>query len=190
MGVEVVGFEAAPAPVEAGTEAESALLHDKENGKLDQGPGVTEPIKFGSHGDEPVKGEGNNVSDNFPKDVVDEWPAPKQIHSFYFVKYRSYDDPKIKAKLDQADKEIQKRNQARFQITEGLRAKKVNQRFLVLIACAKYDEAASITAISEEGNKFYSNILVIRNFTWYVKNRFISFFCKCYLSLANISNKF
>ncbi|CBI20294.3 unnamed protein product, partial [Vitis vinifera] len=124
MGVEVVGFEAAPAPVEAGTEAESALLHDKENGKLDQGPGVTEPIKFGSHGDEPVKGEGNNVSDNFPKDVVDEWPAPKQIHSFYFVKYRSYDDPKIKAKLDQADKEIQRRNQARFQITEGLRAKK------------------------------------------------------------------
>lgn len=126
MGVEVVGFETAPSPMEAGIEGESALLHDKENGKLNQGPGVTEPIKFGSHGDEPVKGEGNNVSDNFPKDVVDEWPAPKQIHSFYFIKYRSYDDPKIKAKIDQADKEIQRRNQARYQITEALKAKKVN----------------------------------------------------------------
>lgn len=134
MGVEVVGFEAAPSPVEAGTEAEGALLHDKkENGKLNQGPAVTEPIKFGSHGDEPVKGEGNNVSDNFPKDVVEEWPAPKQIHSFYFVRYRPYDDPVIKSKMDQADKEIQKRNQARIQITEELKAKKVNKRFLVLI---------------------------------------------------------
>ena len=126
MGVEVVGFEAAPSPLEAVTEPESALLHDKENGKLNQVPAVTEPIKFGSHGDEPVKGEGNNVSDNFPKDVVDEWPAPKQIHSFYFIKYRSYDDPKIKAKFDQADKEIQRRNQARYQITEALKAKKVS----------------------------------------------------------------
>ena len=55
---KIVRFEAAPAPVEAGTEAESALLHDKENGKFDQEPGVTEPIKFGSHGDESVKGKG------------------------------------------------------------------------------------------------------------------------------------
>ena len=52
-----MGFEAASATVEAGTE-ENALLHDKENGKFGQEPGVTEPIKFGSHGDEPVKGKG------------------------------------------------------------------------------------------------------------------------------------
>ena len=76
MGVEVMGFEGAPASVEFVTEPESAFLHDKENGKLNQVPAVTEPIKFGTHGDESVKGEGNNVSDNFPKDVVDEWPAP------------------------------------------------------------------------------------------------------------------
>ncbi|XP_072982540.1 proton pump-interactor BIP131-like [Typha latifolia] len=61
---------------------------------------------------------------NFPTDVVDEWPAPKQIHTFYFVKSRSYEDPKLKAKIDQADKEIQKKNQARYQITEALKEKR------------------------------------------------------------------
>ena len=54
MGVEVVGFEAAPAPVETETEAKSALLHDKETGKFNQQPGVIELIKFGSHGDEDI----------------------------------------------------------------------------------------------------------------------------------------
>ena len=44
--------------METGTEAKSALLHDKENGKFDQEPGVTESTKFGSHGDEPVKRKG------------------------------------------------------------------------------------------------------------------------------------
>ncbi|WJZ93804.1 hypothetical protein VitviT2T_012713 [Vitis vinifera] len=52
--MEVVGFEAAPAPVETETEAKSALLHDKETGKFIQQPGVTELIKFGSHGDEDI----------------------------------------------------------------------------------------------------------------------------------------
>ena len=126
MAIEVVGFEMVDGPVAPVTGGDTALLREKENGKLDQVPGLNEPIKFGSHGDEPIKGEGNNVSDaNFPKDAVDEWPAPKQIHSFYFVRCRSYDDPKIKVKLDQADKEIQKRNQARYQITEALKAKRV-----------------------------------------------------------------
>ena len=43
MGVEVVRFEAAPAPVETETEAKSVFLHDKENGKFDQEPGVPSP---------------------------------------------------------------------------------------------------------------------------------------------------
>lgn len=132
MGVEVVGFEMAQAPVDMITDGDSSLLHDKENGKLNSEPAHNEPIKFGSHGDEPVKVEGTNnvvaaAESDFPKDAVDEWPAPKQIHSFYFVKYRSYDDPKLKFKLDQADKEIQKKNQARFQILEGLKAKRVDR---------------------------------------------------------------
>ncbi|KAK3198930.1 hypothetical protein Dsin_022345 [Dipteronia sinensis] len=112
MGVEVA--EMAQVPVETVTK------HEMENGKLDH-----EPVQFGSHGDEPVKGEDTIVSPvNLPKDAIDEWPAPMQIHSFYFVKYRPYDDPKLKAKLDQADREIQKRNTARFELLEELKSKK------------------------------------------------------------------
>ncbi|GMH05642.1 hypothetical protein Nepgr_007482 [Nepenthes gracilis] len=87
---------------------------------------ISETIKFGLHGvDEPPNSEGKNTtSADFPKDVVDEWPAPKQVHSFYFVKYRSYDDPKWKDKIDQAEKELQRKNQQRFQITEALKAKR------------------------------------------------------------------
>ena len=63
----------------------TTVLHEKENGKLDQEPGLRETIKFGSLGDEPIKVEGNDVSDaNFPKDAIDECVAPKQIHLFDF----------------------------------------------------------------------------------------------------------
>ncbi|CAK9138237.1 unnamed protein product [Ilex paraguariensis] len=128
MGVEVVKSEVAHVSVEDGSEENTALLHEKEIGKMSQGV-LNEPIKFGSHGmEEPVKGDANNVPEaNFPKDAVDEWPAPKRIHSFYLVKYRSYDDQKLKSRLDQADKELQKKNQARYQITEKLRAKRADR---------------------------------------------------------------
>ncbi|KAG8047211.1 hypothetical protein GUJ93_ZPchr0008g12647 [Zizania palustris] len=58
-----------------------------------------------------------------PKDAVDEWPEPKQTHMFFFVKVRSYEDPNLKVKLEQADKECQKKIQARSQIVEVLRTK-------------------------------------------------------------------
>lgn len=85
--------------------------------------GVGETIKFGSHGDESVKGEASNVADsNILKNAAEEWPAPRQIHSFYFVRCRLYHDPSSKAKIDPLDKEISKKSQARFQITEALKA--------------------------------------------------------------------
>uniref|UniRef100_A0A5B6Z1Q9 Putative proton pump-interactor 1 n=1 Tax=Davidia involucrata TaxID=16924 RepID=A0A5B6Z1Q9_DAVIN len=126
MDVEVVESELAQVSVVTGSEENSSLLQENENGKMNQGTGLNEPIKFGSHGiDEPVKGEGNNVPEaNFPKDAVDEWPTPKQIHSFYFIKYRSYEDTKLKSKLEQADKDVQKKTQARSQIIEKLREKR------------------------------------------------------------------
>ena len=122
MGVEVVGFEMVQGPVE------SVTIGDKENGKLDQGPRSHEPIQFGSHGEEPVKEAENGVSAeaNFPKDAVDEWPAQKQTHYFYLIRYRPYDDPKIKSKIDQAAIENEKKTQARFKITEQLKAKRVS----------------------------------------------------------------
>lgn len=126
MGVEVVGFEMVQGP----TGGDNSVLHEKETGKLDQGPRSHESIQFGSHGEEPVKEDENGVSEaNFPKDAVDEWPAPKQIHYFYFIRYRPYDDPKIKVKLDQAAIEIEKKAQARFKIMEQLKAKRVSLRF-------------------------------------------------------------
>ncbi|KAK4576772.1 hypothetical protein RGQ29_027349 [Quercus rubra] len=156
MAVEVVGFEMIQAPVEIVAEEDTVatVLHGKENGILDQGPGLEEPIKFGSHGDEPVKVEGNDVSDaNFPKDAVDEWPAPKQIHSFYFVRYRPFDDPKIKAKIDQADKEIQRKNQARFQITEALKAKRSDRAELISQVRALKDDNRQFKSILDEKRK-------------------------------------
>ncbi|WCJ32180.1 proton pump interactor 1 [Euphorbia peplus] len=121
MGVEVVvGSEMPPVSLDT---------VPNENGKLDKDSGFKEPIKFGSHGEEPLKVDGVDVAvDNkLPKDAADEWPIPKQIHHFYFVRYRPFDDPKLKTKIDQADREIQKCNQSRYQITEELKGKRAER---------------------------------------------------------------
>ncbi|XP_043698820.1 proton pump-interactor 1-like [Telopea speciosissima] len=123
MGVEVAEADFTQAPVKDGF----GILNEKDSTKPNQIAGLDEPTKSGSQGtDAPAKGLGDSDPDvnNFPKDAVDEWPAPKQIYYFYFVKYRSYDDPKLKAKIDQADKEVQRKSQSRFQIIEALKAKK------------------------------------------------------------------
>ena len=78
MGVEVMVSDMTEVSIDKVTEV--------DNEKLDKDLVHNESIKVDSHGEEPDKGEENNASDaNFPKDVVDEWPAPKKIHSFYFV---------------------------------------------------------------------------------------------------------
>lgn len=119
-------------------QAEDGSHMNIETVKQNQGPQPEEPIKFGiidgSHGMQngPTKATADPVSDsNFPKDVVDEWPEPKQIHSFYFVRFRSYEDPKLKAKLELADKDIQRKNQARFQLTEALKAKRSDRAAVI-----------------------------------------------------------
>ncbi|KAL0399395.1 UNVERIFIED_CONTAM: Proton pump-interactor 1 [Sesamum radiatum] len=117
MGVEVVDSNLPV--IETGSEANLSVVDEKVN------------IKFGSHVvDEPVKGEVNKVSEsNLPKDAVDEWPEPKQIHSFYVVRYRALEDQKLKAKLDVAEKDLQKKNQARSQVVEKIRAKRLGIGF-------------------------------------------------------------
>ncbi|KAL3631427.1 hypothetical protein CASFOL_024411 [Castilleja foliolosa] len=86
-------------------------------------------IKFGSHGaGEPATGDLKKLSDsNLPKDAVDEWPEPAQIHSFYIVKYRALEDKNLKAKLDVAERELQKKNQARFELFEKLKTKRAER---------------------------------------------------------------
>ncbi|XP_011082687.1 proton pump-interactor 1 [Sesamum indicum] len=132
MGVEVVDSNLPV--IETGSEANMSVANEKVN------------IKFGSHVvDEPVKGEVNKVSEsNLPKDAVDEWPEPKQIHSFYVVRYRALEDQKLKAKLDVAEKELQKKNQARSQIVEKIRAKRADRSQII----------AQIRSLSVENKQF------------------------------------
>ncbi|KAG4149787.1 hypothetical protein ERO13_D05G355100v2 [Gossypium hirsutum] len=126
MGVEVVDSGLAQLSIDKVTEVDKSFLH--ENGKLDKDPVYNNPIDVDSHSEEPDKEEKNGASDpDFRKDAVDEWPAPKQIHSFHFIRYRFYEDPAIKAKLDQADKEIQKWKKARFKLTDELKAKRAER---------------------------------------------------------------
>lgn len=126
MGVDVES-KLAHVSVETGSDNGSSL---KENGTV-----PNEPIKFGSHGaEEPIKEEVKNApaTINLPKDaVVEDWPAPQQIHSFYFVKYRSFEDQKLKAKMELAEKELQKKNKARSQMIDNLRAKRAARSELI-----------------------------------------------------------
>ncbi|GMI63648.1 hypothetical protein HRI_000034100 [Hibiscus trionum] len=125
MGVEVVEPGMARLSVDKVSEIDKSILRDKENGTLDKDPVHYKLVEVASNVEEPDKGEENNPSNaNFLKDAVDEWPAPKQIHYFHFVRYRLYEDPAIKVKIDQADKEIQKWNKSRFKLTEELKAKR------------------------------------------------------------------
>ncbi|KAG9448113.1 hypothetical protein H6P81_014241 [Aristolochia fimbriata] len=109
-----------------------------ENVKQNKGLPTEEPVELGtadgskgpSNG--PNKIESSPIPDGgFPKDAVDEWPAPKQIHSFYFVRFRNFEDPKLRAKIELADKDLQKKNQARSQLAEALRAKKSDRAAII-----------------------------------------------------------
>ncbi|MQM06691.1 hypothetical protein Taro_039511 [Colocasia esculenta] len=132
MGLEILVADLVPSSVNDANEQDTDVLPEKEKSvKLSQGKDLEEPVKFGlvdstqaTNGQ--TKAEVDNAKrDNFPKDAVEEWPEPKQIHTFYFVKYQSYEDSKLKAKLEQVDKEIQKRTKERFQITEALKSKRI-----------------------------------------------------------------
>jgi hypothetical protein len=116
MGMEVVGAETAPAEVKV-SDGEVNLFQEKESKATAKER--EEAAVFGSE-------TTTNVADMAPpKDAKDEWPEPKQTYAFYFVKIRSFEDPKLRAKLEQADKEFQKKIQARSKLIEALRAKKV-----------------------------------------------------------------
>ncbi|TYH27269.1 hypothetical protein ES288_A02G055800v1 [Gossypium darwinii] len=100
MGVEVVDSDLAQLSIDKVTEVDKSFLH--ENGKLDKDPVYNNPIEVDSHSEEPDKEEENGAFDpHFPKDVVNE--------------YRFYEDPAIKAKLDQADKEIRNYEKAKIE---------------------------------------------------------------------------
>lgn len=114
--MEVVGAETAPAEVKV-SDGEVNLFQEKESKATAKER--EEAAVFGSE-------TTTNAADMAPpKDAKDEWPEPKQTYAFYFVKIRSFEDPKLRAKLELADKEFQKKIQARSKLIEALRAKKV-----------------------------------------------------------------
>ncbi|CAN1845482.1 Proton pump-interactor 1 [Linum perenne] len=149
MGVEVVTSDVVPVTVEAVNEVDKSILHEKENGKLDKESGPDEAIKFGSHEKAVENGDKTDVANpNLPRNAIEEWPAPKQIHTFYFIRCRPYEDPKTKAKIDQIDKEITKRNEALTRVNDRTRAKRDDRAELI----------AELRALKTQGYE-YRNIL-------------------------------
>lgn len=130
-GIDGVETEVAPhVVVENGMKESSLNGHVIEN-------------ESGTHESEAVRVD--TVPDtSFPKDAVDEWPEAKKFHSVYFVKYRTVEDQNLKAKLEQADKELRKLNQARDPITEKLRAKRTERAQVI----------GQLKALVEEKNHF------------------------------------
>ncbi|KAK1320556.1 Proton pump-interactor 1 [Acorus calamus] len=134
MGMEIVGTDFAEVQVKDGFDGNETFPSKIDNGtKLNTEQENMEPIQFGAVDGKlgingSLKGAENVVTNaNFPQGASEEWPEPKQIHSFYFVKFRPYDDPKLKAKLEQADKECQRKSQARSQIIDALKEKRAER---------------------------------------------------------------
>lgn len=128
--MEVHETDITPGPVKAVIDEESKLEKNRtinmtddqeKTDSLDGSSAINGEIKEIEHITESVA----------PKDAVDEWPAEKQVHTFYFIRYRSYEDPKLKAKIEQADKEVQRKTQGRIQITEAIREKRSEKADLI-----------------------------------------------------------
>ncbi|MED6121910.1 hypothetical protein PIB30_034673 [Stylosanthes scabra] len=133
MVVEVAGFEVVQGQVENGAaEQDKSASGDKKHGTLVQNAGVADPVKLGSNVDESANVGGNvGLDSSIVEGAVEDWPAPKMIHSFYFARCRPYDDPNIKSKVDKLDKEINQKNQQRIRLTDALRAKRSERAELI-----------------------------------------------------------
>ncbi|KAF0901414.1 hypothetical protein E2562_000295 [Oryza meyeriana var. granulata] len=112
--MEVIGTEAAPAEVKV---ADGEVNLFQENESKATAKEREEAILFGSDNNTAAaNGAANGADLAPPKDAKEDWPEARKAHSFFFVKIHSLEDPKLKAKLDQAEKDFQKKIQARSQI--------------------------------------------------------------------------
>ncbi|KAK1383370.1 Proton pump-interactor 1 [Heracleum sosnowskyi] len=87
------------------------------------------------------------------KKQVNTLPARKQIHTFYMVKYSLYDDQKTKSQLEQADRELKKLNQARYQLIDKIRAKKTERAQVYSQLRTFIDESKQYRQIIDEKRK-------------------------------------
>ncbi|KAL6599282.1 hypothetical protein ACP70R_045776 [Stipagrostis hirtigluma subsp. patula] len=120
-GMDVGRADTAPAVVKA-SDGEIKLFQEKQSKAVAMEH--EEAAVFGSNIDGVASGA-DLASPN------EEWPEPNQACTFYFIKIRSFEDPKLRAKLEQADKEFQMKNQARSKVLDAIRAKKVERASII-----------------------------------------------------------
>ncbi|XP_074311102.1 proton pump-interactor 1-like [Silene latifolia] len=147
MGVEVEGSELPKVNEEA-----KVVVHDMENGITNE----SEPITFGSQGcdEEQPKEEAKNVSNtNLPKDATDEWPAEPQVHSFWIVKYRPYEDPKLKSEIEQLEKDIQKKSAQINLIYDEINPKRAEKEELHAIMSSLGEEKSQYQEFIDQKRK-------------------------------------
>lgn len=123
MGVEILGADITPKQVEA-NEGKTNFSTEMDCKSLSNiGQELDEPTKTGStESSNEMSGKAkeadNFVSSNIPKDAVDEWPAPKKIHTFYFARVRLYEDPKLKEQIEKAEKRLETLSKDRAEIID------------------------------------------------------------------------
>ncbi|XP_074290408.1 proton pump-interactor 1-like [Silene latifolia] len=147
MGVDVEGSELLKVNGE-----EKVVVPDMEDGQAN----VSGPITFGSHGvdEEQPKEEAKNVAKtNLPKDAVDEWPAEPQVHSFWIVKYRPYEDPKLKSEMDLLDRDIQKKSAQISQLYDEINPKRAEKEELHAILSSLGEEKSQYQEFIDQKRK-------------------------------------
>ena len=92
MGVEILGSDHTKGQtisIMANADGDWAQTIGSNNIKQFSAPTAAEDSKPAFPG---VPNGSLKVDNGVPKDVKDEWPTPKEIHTFYYVKFRSYED--------------------------------------------------------------------------------------------------
>uniref|UniRef100_A0A0E0LUL2 Proton pump-interactor 1 n=1 Tax=Oryza punctata TaxID=4537 RepID=A0A0E0LUL2_ORYPU len=147
--MEATGAEATLSQVKA-VDGEDNLFQDKESRATAKERG--EAAVFGLENTVTANGATSAADLAPPKNAVDEWPEPKQTHTFFFVRVRSYEDPNLRVKLEQADKDCQKKIQARSHIFEALRTKRSERSNII-------SELKPLTAENKQYNEVVSGKL-------------------------------
>ncbi|KAG6512668.1 hypothetical protein ZIOFF_030797 [Zingiber officinale] len=132
MVMEILGHETTQENINEGTEEDNSFIAIREcMSETKQGNGLDELVRLNVANGEVKEGD-QSTNANLPKDAVEEWPAEKKVYNFYVARYRTFEDPKLKARIDHADKEVTKCTQTRVQIIEALKAKRSERSNLIV----------------------------------------------------------
>ncbi|XP_042467766.1 proton pump-interactor 1-like [Zingiber officinale] len=131
MVMEILAHDTNQDNINEGTEEDNSFVAIKESKPETKHGNGHELVRPNVANGEAKEGD-RSVDANFPRDAVEEWPAEKKIHNFYLVRYRTFEDPKLKSRIDNADKEVTKCTQNRVQITDALKAKRSERSNVIL----------------------------------------------------------